>query len=142
MGDPLSVTASVLTVVKFAKETASYIQQVRDAPKERTACAREIRILNIYLESLERLVKETQASDPTEERWLSHIHTLAMEDGALEQYSQALKELRAKFKGSKHHSTFIQSLRWTHIKADIDTIRLRMERLRSTVLASLAMDHL
>ena len=90
--DPLSITASIITVVQLSCEVVKYLNDVKDAPKECSQCASEVSITQGLLLSLRCRLEDGQPG----EAWFNEIQKLKDPGGPLSQYEQALEELRSR----------------------------------------------
>ena len=127
--DPLSITASVIAILQLTGEVIKYLSDVADAPKECQQCTIEASNLHNLLINLRYRLEQGQTGDP----WFTAIRTLNVENGPLDQYKQALEQLRSKMK---------TRLVWRFSKAEVTGILARMDRLKTLVSIALEMDHL
>ena len=136
--DPLSLTASIVAVLQLTSDAVTYLRDVRDAPKE--CRERMVEVSNLYtlLLKLDLRLSESNAKDP----WYIEVRSLAVKDGPLDQYQQALQHLFAKVKPANGIRRLANTLMWTSIKEDVASILTRMERLKTLVGIALEMDHL
>lgn len=86
--DPLSITAAIL---QLTSRVIEYLNDVKDAPKDRAQCA--IEALNLYsLLTTLRYRLEGNSNEP----WYAEVQKLCTKDGPLNQYKLALGQLQAK----------------------------------------------
>ena len=90
--DALSGAASIIAVVQIAGSVITYLIDVKDAPKECRKSVVEISNLNTLLLKLQDRLSEASSQEP----WYVEIQALAVKDGPLDQYKQALQHLLAK----------------------------------------------
>lgn len=133
MSDPLSITAGVIAIVDATSKLLKYFNDVREAPKQRADC--EIELSELY--SLLISVKyRLDVSDPTV-TWYKAVRTLGIENGPLAQYRIALDSWHKKI--SKHNRV-TAVLKWKFTKDDVEVLRARIERLKSTIQIILQSD--
>ncbi|RYP63304.1 hypothetical protein DL771_009336 [Monosporascus sp. 5C6A] len=135
--DPLSVVAGIIPILKLSVEVLAYLNDVKDAPKDRTQCA--IEISNIYglLFNLRVRIEDGDFKKP----WYTAILSLAVENGALDQFKQALEMLQSKMTDGGRLKKAGEALMWKFKKEEVASILDRMERLKSLVDIALQMDH-
>ncbi|RYP07260.1 hypothetical protein DL765_009212 [Monosporascus sp. GIB2] len=135
--DPLSVVAGIIPVLKLSVEALAYLNDVKDASKDRTQCA--IEISNIYglLLNLRVRIEDGDFKKP----WYTAILALAVENGPLDQFKQALEMLQSKMADGGRLKKAGEALMWKFKKEEVASILDRMERLKSLVEIALQMDH-
>ena len=134
--DGLSVAASIITVVQLTGSVITYLSDVKEAPKECSKCMEEVSNSSVLLVRLNNRLKESSSG----ESWYSEIEALAK--GPLNQYLQALENLRKKVNPWNKIRRLKIRLSWTLVKDDVMHILMRAERLKSLVSIALEMDHL
>jgi hypothetical protein len=136
--DPLSVTASIIAVLQLSAKVLAYLNDVKDASKDRAQC--EIETSNLYslLVNLRCRLEESSASQP----WYTAVRALAVENGPLDQFKQALEALQAKMIDGGRLKKAGEALMWKFRKEEVASILARMERLKGLVGIALKMDHL
>jgi hypothetical protein len=83
-------------------------------------------------------LEEGSASQP----WYTAVRALAVENGPLDQFKQALETLQAKMTDGGRLKKAGEALLWKFRKEEIASILARMERLKGLVGVALKMDHL
>jgi len=136
--DPLSVTASVIAVLQLTGVVISYLNDIKDAPKECQQCTIEACNLQSLLISLRYRLEQGQRGDP----WFTTVRTLNAENGPLDQYKQALEQLQSKVDVGNSTNRIKRRLVWKFNKAEVADILARMERLKNHVNIVLNNDHL
>ena len=136
--DPLSITASVIAVLQLTGEVIKYLSDVADAPKECQECTIEASNLHNLLINLRYRLEQGQTGDP----WFTAIRTLNVENGPLDQYKQALEQLRSKVDTNNGAQKMKTRLVWRFSKAEVTGILAKMDRLKTLVSIALEMDHL
>ena len=88
--DPLSATASIIAILHLSSKVVGYLNDVRDASKDRAKCAIEVASLSSLLTNLRfRLEEETPRAS-----WYASVQALGVENGPLDQFKQALPKVR------------------------------------------------
>jgi len=136
--DGLSGAASIIAVVQIAGSVITYLNDVKNAPKECRKCVVEISNSNTLLLKLDLWLSESNSEDP----WYVEVHALAIKDGPLDQYKQALQHLLTKVEPKNKVQKLANVLTWNFIKEEVAGVLARMERLKSLVSIALEMDHL
>ena len=136
--DGLSSAASIIAVVQIAASVITYLIDVKNAPKDCKKCVVEISNSNTLLLNLDLRLNESNSEDP----WYVEVHALAIKDGPLDQYNQALQHLLTKVEPKHKVQKLANVLTWKFIKDEVAGILARMERLKSIVSIALEMDHL
>jgi len=141
--EPLSVTASLIAILQLSTKVVGYLNDVNDASKDRAKCMIEATNLNSLLTSLRFRVEEVGSNTP----WYTSVRGLAVENGPLMQFKQALEELQDKMTGveggrGRKARKIRNALIWKFKKEEIASILARMERLKGLVQVALEMDHL
>jgi hypothetical protein len=138
--DPLSVTASVIALVEFTGVIIGYLNNVKDASKDRARCAIELSNVSSLLVALIYRLDEASTNDG----WYTEVQSLAAANGPIDQYRSALEQLQSKLtstaaSGLKAIGT---ALAWKFNKEEVTNILTRIERLKSLIQIALEMDHL
>lgn len=137
--DPLSLTVSVIATLQLSSKVLGYLNDVKDASKDRAKCAVEASNLNSLLVSLRSCLEEGNPN----ERWYTEVRALGVENGPLDQFNQALEQLQTKMiGGGTALKKMGDALVWRFSKEEITSILARMERLKTLVQIALQMDHL
>jgi hypothetical protein len=136
--DPLSITASVIAILRLTGTVLGYLSDVKNAPKECQQCAIEASNLLHLLTILRYRLEQGQTGDP----WFTAIRALSVENGPLDQYKQALEQLRSRIDVGNGAQNIKRRLIWKFSKAEVAAILVRMERLKSLVSIALENDHL
>lgn len=136
--DPLSVTASIIAILQLSGKVLGYLNDVKDASKDRAKCAIEAANLNSLLTALRFRLEEGSPGTP----WYTALQALAIENGPLDQFKQALEQLQRKMTGGSKMRKAGDALIWEFKKEEIASILGRMERLKTLVQVALQIDHL
>ena len=136
--DGLSVAASIIAVLQLTGQVITYLNDVKDAPKECRKCMVEVSNSNTLLLKLNLRLSESSSQEP----WYAEVQTLAVKDGPLDQYKLALQHLLAKVEPTNKVQKLAKILTWNFIKEEVASILARMERLKTLVSIALEIDHL
>ncbi|RYP65432.1 hypothetical protein DL770_009008 [Monosporascus sp. CRB-9-2] len=135
--DPLSVTASIVTILQLTSKVIEYLNDVKDASKDRARCA--IEASNIYnlLVTLRFRLEEGNSNEP----WYTAVRALGVQNGPLDQYRHALEQLQPKTTSGSGIKKMANAFMWRLSKEEVTSILSRMERLNGLVQIALEMDH-
>jgi hypothetical protein len=136
--DPLSATASVIAILQLSAKVLSYLNEVKDASKDRAQCAIEASNLHSLLVNLRFRLEEGGASQP----WYTAVRALAVQRGPLDQFKRALEMLHDKITDGGRLKKAGEALIWKFKREEIASVLGRMERLKSLIEIALQMDHL
>jgi hypothetical protein len=136
--DGLSAAASIIAVLQLTGNVITYLNDVKDAPKECQQCTIEVSNLQNLLINLRYRFEQGQKTDP----WFTTIRALTVENGPFDQYKQALEQLLSKIEIQHVGQIIGRRLFWTFSKTEITSILKRIERLKSLVNIALEIDHL
>lgn len=137
MGDPLSVTASVISVLQGVSTLVSVVNDIKDAPNDRQ------RLSDLAISLLSPLSRLRERAEVLESEYpgAAAFKPLRSPEGPLLQLEQALQDafkvLRISDHGlSKPRNGLLRAksrLTWPMIKPKIDALFTRMERLKSLI---------
>jgi hypothetical protein len=136
--DGLSVAASIIALLQLTGAVIGYLNDVKDAPKECQQCAIEASNLQSLLINLLYQLNQGQTGD----RWYTAVRAFNVENGPLDQYKQALEQLRSKVEIQDGIQKVKRRLLWKFSKEEVTSILARMERLKTHVSFALQMDQL
>ncbi|KAF1936856.1 hypothetical protein EJ02DRAFT_73986 [Clathrospora elynae] len=135
--DPLSVVASIIAVLQLSAKVLASLNDVKDASKDRAHCAIETSNLYGILTNLRSRLEEGGSSQP----WYTAVRALAVENGPLDQFKQALETLQVKMTNGGRLNKAGEALMWKFKKEEVASILGRMEHLKTLVEIALQMDH-
>ncbi|KAF2452524.1 hypothetical protein BDY21DRAFT_359136 [Lineolata rhizophorae] len=135
--DPLSATACIITILQLSSKVVGYLNNVKDASKEHAKCAVEFSNLQTLLLKLRFHLEEGSADI----QWYTAISDLAIENGPLDQFKQALETLPNSMTDGGRLKKTGEALVWKFKKEEIASILDRIERLKTLVEIALQMDH-
>lgn len=136
--DPLSVTASIIAILKLSSEVFGYLNDVKNAPKDLEQYTVEASNLFGLLVKLRYRLEEGGSNDP----WYNAVRNLEVENGPLDQFKQVLEQLQIRMTGRGRLKNTGDRLMWKFSKEEIKSMLARMERLKTLVHIALEMDHL
>ena len=139
--DPITVVglaASIVQLIDATMKAMKYLNNVKDAPKDRAKIAREATSLLVLLMELRYMVEEAKSTDP----WFAGIRSLGVKMGPLEQFKEEIEDLAEKLNPQSGMKKFGKTLLWTLDKKDIDRILSKIERLKTLASLALQKDHL
>ena len=136
--DPLSASASIITVLQLGGTVAQYLNSIHNAPKERDAMLREISSTVGVLFLMRHTVEQTK-----EELSLGSVQMLAAPGGLLEQFQKILERLASKLSPAGTTLKKISRvLHWPFAKDEIVRILDSIEGIKTRFLVALQADHL
>jgi hypothetical protein len=137
--DPLSVTASIIAILQLSNKVIGYLNDVKDASKERAKCAIEAANLYSLLTNLRYRLEDADASTP----WSTAVRALAIDKGPLDQFKQTLELLNDRMTGATSNIGKVrEELMWKFKKQEIEDVLRSIERLKTLVGIALQMDQL
>lgn len=136
--DALSATASIIAILQLSAKVLSYLNDVKDASKGRALCAIEASNIHNLLTKLRFRLAEGHEH----QSWFIEVQALAVENGPLDQFKQALETLQTKMTDGGRLKKVGEALIWKFRKEEVDAILVQMERLKTLTEIALLMDHL
>jgi len=138
--DPLSVTASIIAIVQLTNVVIGYLNDVKDASRDRARCAIEASNVSNLLITLKYRLDEASSNDG----WYREVQALATANGPIDQYRSALVQLQSKLTptATSGLKKIGNALTWKFSKEEVTNILARIERLKSLTQIALEMDHL
>jgi hypothetical protein len=137
--DPLSLTSSITVLLGTTVQIIQYLNEVKDASKEKRSLASEAaNLVGLLTELRYRAVEAEQTRDP----WYTGIQVLGGENGPLEQLGNSLRELAAKLIPLSGYRKAAKSLLWPFDKTEINNILPRIERVKALIGFALSGDQL
>lgn len=136
MSDPLSITASVITVLQLSATAIDYLRGIKDGVSDRVKLRDELRSTTYILEMLRDRIEDaeddaaTTRSFGTEKRPLS-IKSLAGPDNPLNLFQRVLEDVIAQLSPQHKLRQRVLSLTWPFTKKDVAEKLACLERLKS-----------
>ncbi|KAH7156643.1 hypothetical protein EDB81DRAFT_867642 [Dactylonectria macrodidyma] len=137
MGDPLSITASIVAVLQLTGTVVTYLNDVKEASKDRNQILLEISNTRGLLLSLKDLA-ERPSFDHT---WDTALSKLAIPNGPLGQFKSALDQLARKMAPVTRTRTVGRALCWPFQKREVEETLQTIERLKSLIMLGLQRDY-
>ncbi|KAH0556173.1 hypothetical protein GP486_005895 [Trichoglossum hirsutum] len=140
MAEALTVVgfvASVIQLINATTRTILYINDVKDASKDRAKLAREVTSLLALLTDLRYRAEAAKSTDP----WFANVRSLGEKGGPLEQFEEAIDDLERKLKPDNSWKKFGKPFLWTFDKNEINRIITKIERLKASISLALQNDH-
>lgn len=134
--DPLSISASICAILQTAGVVASYLNAMKDAPKERARLAAEVYDLCSLLSRLRYRVYEARSVDP----WFEVVRKLGVDNGPLNDFEIMLEWLNSRLVPVGGLKKVGKILTWKFDKSDINDMLAKMERLKTLIALALADD--
>lgn len=123
MAEPLSITASIMTVLEFTNEVISvchdYSAAVHGAPWQLTQTRAELEGLRSVLQTLEPLARQAEGADPAAVIKLPALALLVGQDSLLRNCETEIKRLAERLKTpswaerhGKNWRAIVEALKW------------------------------
>ncbi|KAK4968766.1 hypothetical protein LTR28_001540, partial [Elasticomyces elasticus] len=135
--DPLSVTGSIIAILQITSTVICYLAAIKDAPKESRKFAIEASNLFGLLTNLRYRLEDSNG----DKEWFVAVRRLAVTNGPLDQYKAALEQLQSKINPAHGLKKVAHAMKWKFDKSEVESIMLRIERLKSLTQIALEMDH-
>ncbi len=136
--DPASLTASIIAILQLTATVLSYLNDVKNASKDRRTCAVEASQVYALLTDLMYQVEEANPVDP----WFCSLRKLGAQNGALDQFKSALEDLASKVAPGHGIRKIGRALVWKFSQEEISSIISRIERVKTLVQIALQKDQL
>jgi hypothetical protein len=134
----VSLAASIVQLINTTTKAIKYLNDVKDAPKDRATLAREVSSLLALFTDLRYRVEEAESMGA----WFADVRSLGVEGGPLDQFKDAIEKLARKLRPEAGIKKFGKALIWTLHKNEISNILSKIERLKTLVSLALQKDHL
>lgn len=139
--DPITAVgfiAAVIQLINVITKAVMYMNDVKDASKDRAQLTREAITLLSLFNDLRSQAEETDSTDP----WFRDLRSLGGKGGPLEDFTNTMKNLVNKLAPATGIRKASRTLSWTLSKKEIHTILAKIERFKSLVGIALQKDHL
>ena len=137
--DPITVlglAASIIQLIDATVKVTQYINDVKDAPAERSKLAMEVANLVPLLTSLRYRIEGASSDDS----WFLGVRSLGAPKGPLDLFKQDLKYLASKLEPQHGAKKIGKLLVWTLDKKDIKNSLDSIERIKSLISLALQRD--
>ena len=139
MTDPLSVTASIVALLKFSAKVIGYLNDVKNGSEDRGKVLSEIASVNCMLYSLQEKAHEDKQNDA----WSSTFQSLDLPKGPLDQIRTALESLSRRLAPpSNSLKKARKAMTWPFQKGEIKDILERIERAKALLNVARQNDHM
>ena len=136
----IGAAASVLQLIGIAAKAIKYINDIKNAPRERFRLVQELNSLYGILIELESRVDEAKMN--RDDKWLSGLNSLTVKFGLIEQLGAALNSIVDKIKLASKIKTVGRTFNWPFAKKEIAEIMEQIERQKSTINFALQGDQM
>ena len=138
--DPVTIVgllASVVQLIDATTKAYQYLNDVKDAPRERSTLGREALSLLVLLQDLRDRVENTKDDqDP----WFAGVQSLGAPGGPLDQFKACMDPLATKLAPSSKGLAKLRALIWRLDKNAVADIFSKIERVKSIVSLALQKD--
>jgi hypothetical protein len=138
MADPVSISASIITILELSKRVLNYLNGVKGASDDRRRLLSEVASISGLLYHLKDRAEQTQRSYSL----LKTLQSLEGPKGPLESLDLTLKTLESKLTPAEGWKTVKRAIDWPFQKEEIKEILQRIERYKSLFSLALQNDHL
>lgn len=138
MADPLSISASIVTILQLTASVAQYLNDIKDASKERQSLLVEISSVSSLLYTLKGLAERAQWGDT----WLTTMKSLMAPKGPMEQFKAALENIASRLMPIGGLKRVGNAITWPLQKNEIKDILCVIERQKTLFALALQNDHL
>jgi hypothetical protein len=136
MADPISISASIVTLLQLSATVIKYLSGVKDAPNDRTRLMSEVGSINYILSTLQDLAQSG------EKVRLDTIRLLNRADGPLYQLQYALTCLEKKLAPVGGWDNARNVLAWPFQKEEVKEFLSDIERQKTLISVALHNDQL
>ena len=138
--DPITAVSLAATVTQLIDATCKvigYLNDVKNAPKERGQLAREVSNLLPLFTDLRCRIDDSNSEDP----WFNGLKSLGGKGGPLEAFKEAMEKIATKLGPKSGIRRVTEALSWTLEKKEVDALLAKIERLKSLVGLALQKDN-
>ncbi|KAI9838432.1 MAG: hypothetical protein M1837_002487 [Sclerophora amabilis] len=138
MGDPLSITASISSILQVTGTVVQYLNDVKDSTKDRNRLLLEVSSVVGLLYSLKDLAMKAESGDAL----LASVRSLDSPKGPLEQFKSTLELLGSKLAPAHSSKKVRAAMTWPFQKGEIGEILSAIERHKVLFSLALQRDHI
>lgn len=134
MSDPLSITASVITVLQLSATAIDYLRGIKDGASDRVKLRDELRSTTYLLEMLTDRIEDAEDATTTSgtgRRPLLSIKSLSGPDNPLILFQRVLEDIIAQLSPQHRLRQRALPLTWPFTKKDVAEELACLERLKS-----------
>lgn len=136
MGDPLSITASIIAIIQLTQQVIGYVIDVKNSSDDSKRILNELASAHTFLFLLEDKAKRSGT------QWDKTMRSLVTPNGPLEQFKNALELLASKLGPRKGLKKVKKALSWSFQKREIKEILGTIERQKTLFILALHNDHM
>ena len=141
--DPITAIgagASVLQLVGVAGKAIKYLNEIKNAPRERFRLAQELN--NLYGILIELQSREDEANAKEDDQWLKGFRSLTVKLGPIDQLESALELIVNKVKPVSKLKKIGKAFVWPFTIKEVEEILKQIERQKSTITFALQGDQM
>ncbi|KAK0215874.1 hypothetical protein EDD85DRAFT_444625 [Armillaria nabsnona] len=143
--EAVGFASALISLVDATVTVISYLNDIKNAPAERTQLLKELTSLNIFLGTLNSLVQIATEPDASTDEWLATVRALDVPDGPFRQLNSLLEDLKRKL-APEMHRTFTtrlaERIMWKFSKEDVEDMLKKVARVKSLVMVAVQQDHM
>ena len=136
--DPISLTASFITIIELTTKATSYLKELKHGSEDRVRLREEVRSIQCLLEILKDRVEDSGVL----KRDLSSIQSLKLPGGPLDQLTNALQQLNNKLAPGEGLIHKPRALLWPLQKKEFRDLVDAIERQKSAFNLAIQNDHM
>ncbi len=136
--DPLSISASIITILQLTGKVVQYLNNVKGGDDDRKRILDELTYTHVLLFQLKDLADREHGRDTV----LVTMESLALPKGPLEQVKMALEALASKLAPVQGLRKLGKALLWPFEKGEIKEILATIERQKTHFSLALQKDHM
>ena len=141
--DPITAIgagASVLQLVGVAGKAIKYLNEIKNAPRQRFRLSQELN--SLYGILIELQSREDEANAREDDEWLKGFRSLTVKLGPIEQLESALESIVNKAKPVSKLKNIGKALVWPFTIKEVEEILKQIERQKSTITFALQGDQM
>ena len=136
--DPISLTASFITIIELTTKATSYLKELKHGSEDRVRLREQVRSIQCLLEILKDRVEDSDVL----KRDLSSIRSLKLPGGPLDQLTNALQQLNKKLAPGDGLIHKPRALLWPLQKKEVRDLIDAIERQKSAFNLAIQNDHM
>jgi hypothetical protein len=138
MSDPLSISASVTSILQLTGTIVQYLNDIKGFTEERNMIIEEVSSISGFLYILKDLAERPQG----EKTWSATVTSLNVPNGPLEQFRIVLEQLASKLEPVRGLKKIGKQLAWPFQKNEAKNILNTVERQKTIFNLALQNDHM
>ncbi|KAK4170041.1 ankyrin repeat-containing domain protein [Cladorrhinum sp. PSN259] len=125
----IGLAASLVQLIDAVTKALSFLNDIRNAPKERAELAQELAGLLGLLMSLRFRVDDCKPKST----WFAAVRFLGVPNGPVDQLQEAIGDIAAKVTGPKNQGSLKSAIKWPFQKKDAQRLLAKVERMKSLI---------